>query len=31
MCFQMLKADLSEAERMALLQSHGYEVSLSTE
>ena len=31
MCAEMVKADLSEAKRMALLQSHGYQVSLSTE
>jgi hypothetical protein len=31
MCAEMVKADLSEAMRMALLQSHGYQVSLSTE
>ena len=31
MCAEMVKADLSEAKRMALLQSHGYEVSISVE
>ena len=31
MCAEMVKADLSEAQRMALLQSHGYQVSLSAE
>ena len=31
MCAEMVKADLSESKRMALLQSHGYEVNLSTE
>ena len=31
MCAEMVKADLSEAQRIALLQSHGYQVSLSTE
>ncbi len=31
MCAEMVKADLSESKRIALLQSHGYEVNLSTE
>ena len=31
MCAEMGKADLSAAKRMALLQTHGYEVNLSAE
>ncbi len=31
MCVEMVKTDLSEAKRMALLKKHGYEVNISAE